>query len=412
MNTRKIRKDPLVAAKERLAKAISKQTELDTVLADMIGVYGKPQNDREREVLQLKAKRETAYMRLETVLNQIAALRAGNTSSTNHTMEELVARKLELFETINAMPDLGYTQAEWDSRTDSSVKKSVGRPAVSIEQNIIRTRKEVEELMAKIQEMDPHADLDEVFEMAKDPNVVDKKNGRPKNDALSNLDYDLKMIRQKIHYITSGEAQKHIEERLKNSIYSDSGKRLGRNFQDPSVKLQKYREKEARIMSLIQKAESQLSGTDLINRQIKLKKDERNVLRREIKNDAVSNKQELEAQLESVLKDLQALEAKRVEILGQTKTAIRGKQYVKPEATVQAAKPAVRVQIRARAQAENADETVAPQMSAAEMATQAALNHKRSLDENQRRNTNEIKQSHEETRSRIDSLVGGRKKTA
>jgi hypothetical protein len=330
------RKDELTTLKERCAKLFAEQNKYDNIMqVEQLQFSGKPRTEREKEVFQIKALREKAYQRLEHVLNKINAAKRGDEAAAEYNMADLQEKKAAIFEEINKLPDLGYTYAEWNDASDDVKKKRVGRPVVSLEQKIIRARNGADELMTQIAAIQGHPNMDEVFAMAEDPSVIEKKNGRPPFDTLGKIDYDLKVLRSKIDYIVSGQAEVDIQEKLKTAKYSKDGKRLGRAFQDPAMKLEKLRATERKMVRMITRMEEALSGIEMLNRQLKLKKDYRNELRRLVKNgvDQTAN----EANLNAVLNEIRALEAS-IDQMGSE--GRRTKQYEQQDTSVLAPKPA------------------------------------------------------------------------
>lgn len=329
------RKDELITLKERCAKLFSEQNRFDAILTEQIMFTGRPQNERQAEVFQIKVKRETAYMRLENVLNKINAFKRHSVESAGYDIEELKAKKLALFEEINQLPDLGYTYAEWEAAPESQKKKRVGRPIVSLEQKIIRARTGVEDLMNQIALLQGNANMDDVYAMANSESIT-KRTGRPPFDALGKLDYDLKVIRSKIDFIVSGKSDAEVQEKLKTAMYSSSGKRLGRAFVDPAIKLAALQKKERKILKMISAMETVLTGTEVLNRKLKLKKDTRNELRRLIKNgiDAHSN----QIRLDNLLGEIRDIEASISAMNGNTRST-KQVDYVKPDLSIVAVAP-------------------------------------------------------------------------
>lgn len=305
-----MKKDVLVGLKEKAAKLEAERAKLSQASTDILQ-FTIATNDREREVLSIFNERMRITQNLENVLDQILAHNRGEINLSKPVLSDLKNQKKTIFAQLAALPDIGNTRAEWESMNDAFKKKSVGRPAVSLEQRIIRVNKEFEETIKQIKELDANFSPDEIVSMSMDSSVVEKKNGRPKHDALGNLDTKLKNIRSKIEYITSGAHQHHVESRLKDSIYSEKGKRLGRSFEDPEVKLQRLRGEEAKILKTIETLEAKLEGDDLVHREIKKMRDLRNILKTKLDNEeSASASQALELELNAVLDTLSELESK------------------------------------------------------------------------------------------------------
>jgi hypothetical protein len=304
------KKDEVIILKEKAARLAAEQERLETATVDILQ-FSTPQNDREREVMKLMAQRMTLTEKLENVLGQINAHERNDIQLSKAELNSLKEKKKGLFEQLNALPPTGATQAEWDAMPDNFKKKSVGRPTVSLEQKIIRTRNDFEATMAKIAELAGSVDYDEIMSMSNDENVIEKRNGRPKHDALGNLDTQLKNVRSKIAYITSGELERHVAERLKNSMYSNTGKRLGRSFEDPSAKLERLQGEESQILTAIANMESKLTGADRDMRSLKTLRDRRNAINKQLEGEVsqeMSNA--LYAELDTVIEELSVVEAK------------------------------------------------------------------------------------------------------
>lgn len=405
------KKDPLVAAKEQAARFSFEQERLDAEVKKILGFEGAPSTEREKEVLDLKAKRMGLTTRLEYCLNQINSSRRGVISLTKEELKDLDQRKKDLLAQLNELPDLGVTTAEWANLDPDFKAKGVGRPAVSLEQRIIRATNGFQASMALIKELSGEVNIDEIIAMAKDSKVVEKKDGRPKHDILGVMDAKLKAVRAKIEYITSGEAQRHIDERIKNSLYSESGKRLGRSFEDPNVKLARLREEESNILALIEKQESRLEGVEKIQRMLKLRRDERNALQRAI--DASSDNEEkalLSKEYDTVIAAIRDLEVKVRELKDPNSAKSRprnAREYVKPDVTALVQKPSSIVRQVVSAVRDTTPNTL-------EQITQASNDHQKinddRVDGNRKNSENvaAVQKSSQETRDRVSRLLSSK----
>ncbi|MDU8351294.1 hypothetical protein RYA05_05195 [Pseudomonas syringae pv. actinidiae] len=405
------KKDPLVAAKEQAARFSFEQERLDAEVKKILGFEGAPSSEREKEVLALKAKRMGLTTRLEYCLNQINSSRRGAISLTKEQLKDLDQRKKDLLAQLNELPDLGVTMAEWAALDPELKTKGVGRPAVSLEQRIIRATNGFQASMELIKEISGEVNIDEIIAMAQDSKVVEKKDGRPKHDMIGVMDAKLKTVRSKIEYITSGDAQRHIDERIKNSIYSESGKRLGRSFEDPNVKLARLREEESNILALIEKQESRLQGVEKIQRMLKLRRDERTSLQRAI--DATSNAEEkalLEKEYSEVIAAILDLEVQIRALKDPSSTKMRprnARDYVQPDVTALVQKPSSIVRQVVTAVRDTAPKTV-------ERITQASNDHQKihdeRLDDNRKNSENvaAVQKSSQETRDRVSRLLSSK----
>lgn len=304
------KKDVIVILREKAAKLEAERARLDETTAEILQ-FTFASNDREREVMANFAKRMELTQVLENVLNRLHAANRGDLTLSESEKKNLTEQKKSLFDKLNELPPIGATQSEWDGINTEFKKKNVGRPSVSLEQKIIRVAKEFEDTISEIKKMTGKVDIEEIMSMSSDSSIIERRNGRPKHDVLGNLDTKLKNIQGKIAFITSGEHQRHVEMRLSESLYSDKGKRLGRSFEDPTIKLQRLREEEATILNAISSLESKLQGEDVEMRKLKKLRDRRNELKAQLKGDISSSlANALNAELETVLENLGVLEAK------------------------------------------------------------------------------------------------------
>lgn len=304
------KKDVIVVLRERAAKLEAERTRLDEATAEILQ-FTFASNDREREVMANFAKRMELTQVLENVLNSLHADNRGELTLSQSEKKSLTEQKKSLFDQLNELPPIGATQAEWDSINAEFKKKNVGRPSVSLEQKIIRVTKEFEDTINEIKKLSGTVDIDEIMSLSSDSSIIERRNGRPKHDVLGNLDTKLKNIQGKIAYITSGEHQRHVDMRLSESLYSEKGKRLGRSFEEPAIKLQRLRDEEATILNTISNLESKLQGDEIEMRNLKKLRDRRNELKSQLKGDISSSlANALNAELETVLENLGVLEAK------------------------------------------------------------------------------------------------------
>lgn len=203
-----------------------------------------------------------------------------------------------LMEEFVALPDLGATFEDWEELADQGgIKRSVGRPPVPFEVNLIRSREDASQALEKYQKVSKKAGnpeslekngvhhpipLEEMLQLYKE---VTKNMGKSANDELGVLDTEIRKMEARIEHITSGEAQRERDEKLKSAKYSKRGTRLGRPFEPLEDLLQKYESEKMEMEEKRERLESKLPPLEKMDRRIKIQEDQARDLRRLIRSE-------------------------------------------------------------------------------------------------------------------------------
>lgn len=209
----------------------------------------------------------------------------GDDDKKEHYEEErkIVDKKLRM------MPPLGLTFDEWEDEEPEDEDMDRGRPSLEIEIKLVRAERAMNQSKAlalklmKKEGQDPK-NLDALIE---DQLNKDVKPGRPKSNELGKLDKRLIDVKRKIAEIESGEAE---AKRKENAVYSDNGVLKGRKPKPLDELLLEYQNEAEGIVERIELLESKLDKQGKLERKLKLVRDKKRVLKKQLKEEGLTSK--------------------------------------------------------------------------------------------------------------------------
>ena len=273
------------------SRALLKKQELEEEFDALLSL-----TEDEKETEYGQAVLEVAEIRMDLAADIKTAIDdLAKAKSKADKTEKREAQK-NLMEEFVALPDLGATFEDWEELVEQGgIKRSVGRPPVPFEVSLLRAREDAEQALGKYKRaakkhgfpesledksLNHPIPLDQMLELYK---KATKNMGKSSNDELGVLDAEIRKMEARIEHITSGEAQREREEKLKSAKYSSRGTRLGRPFEPLEELLEKYETEKAEMEAKREKLESKLPPLEKMDRRIKIQEDQARDLRRLIR---------------------------------------------------------------------------------------------------------------------------------
>lgn len=273
----------------KTARAILKKMDLEQERDALLSVSD-PIDQRSQEVIEVANIRMALAEEIKSVLDQLVVAKSKN------DQERLKKAQKNLMDEFTSLPELGVTFDEWmEALSQKLVKKSAGRPPIPFEVNLIRARElasrsfknyvSLSNNLGNPRSIDdktlkhPLSEKDMLDLYAK----VTANMGKDSNDELGVIDSEIRKLDAKIHYITSGEAQRERDEKLRHAKYSSNGTRLGRPFEPLDAILARYESEKEGLEEKRERLESKLPAIQKMARRIKIEEDKLRDLRRLIK---------------------------------------------------------------------------------------------------------------------------------
>jgi hypothetical protein len=223
--------------------------------------------------LRLKAAEVLNSARMQ--LSQASAEMKNNAPNALAHFESAKSAERSAWTAFRALPDLGFTQEEWDD--PELRKRELGRPQLDVEIKFVRAKLAFDEAMKTLQTEEKRAGVKHVpLNALKDPVKTSRGQGlgRPKLDRLGILDLKLSDLEKKMEIIES-------ELELKGNVVVQN--RMGRKPEAPAAKLQRIKKEADEIRKLIEAEEAKLDRKGLLLRKLKKLRDERRRMTLEIK---------------------------------------------------------------------------------------------------------------------------------
>ena len=315
--------------------------------------------------LSQEEKGSERYEELEDVINQRKCLaeekddltrliRQYSAENDQENKEKYFNRRQKVDLELRELPPLGYTEDEWEEEASEEDKEQErGRPTLELEVKLVRVERSLrdarikagnlikEELQEKeniaakeraaeifasqevdedsekellteeqiynkerviVKDKDAYAHLDSLIKVELDKEI---KPGRPKSDELAKLDKRLVDTRRKIEHIESGEAQKERDAKVN---LSEKGNKRGRTPTPFDELLMNLKNEEVSIIERIELLESKLDRKGKWNRQLKLVRDQKRALKKQLLSEGMTNAEMLKnKEMKSILKQEDSL---------------------------------------------------------------------------------------------------------
>lgn len=301
----------LTPVERELREAARRLKDLNKIRGEFNGLLSLDERSEEdaQEIRELAEKRREICRAIDQVSNEVK--KAREMGDKQKEAKGKVTRK-ELYDSLNALPELGYTEEDWKSAPASMKAKELGRPKLRIEQQLNRAEDaflEQEGILRKVEEEHgvPPARIRDHIEEAVQPNV-----GRPRLGPLDRLDRDLIKTEEEIEHIESGKAQKEqdamIQARLNELDLTDPADLPGRPPVPMSVRLERLEEKREEILSKIREHERKMTQFELVGREIDVMKLRMRALKRKMKKEGDPGG-EMAKRHEAMMSTLESLEA-------------------------------------------------------------------------------------------------------
>lgn len=272
------------------ARSILKKMDFEQEQKALLSVVDE-KDERSKEVLEVSQIRMSLAEEIKIVLDKLVA-----TKSKDEQARLKEAQK-NLMDEFMSLPELGSTFDEWMEAVDQGlVKRSAGRPPIPFEVNLIRARELAQSAMANYIKLSNELGNPKTLD---DPSLrhplsekdmldlyarVTANMGKDSNDELGVIDAEIRKLDSKIHYITSGEAQRDRDEKLRHAKYSSNGTRLGRPFEPLDETLARLEGEKEALEEKRERLESNLSTIEKMARRIKIEEDKLRDVRRLIRS--------------------------------------------------------------------------------------------------------------------------------
>lgn len=309
------------------ARSILKYRELEDEFKALLGIDDSSVSAEYREeLIEVSDLRMDIAKEIKDIIDAIV--------STKSKDEKTKLRKSqkELMDELSNLPDIGTTFSDWEELESSgNLKRSVGRPPVPFEVNLLRSKEEAdvswEKYLKVSKESGNPASLEDsdlshpipIGKMIALYKEATKNMGRSSRDELGYIDSEIRKLNARIDHIVSGEEEREREEKLKKAKYSSKGTRLGRPFEPIEDVLERYKREKAALENKRSELESKLTPFERMERRIKVQEDKIRDLRKKIraegwdpKKDSVESMpygEELRA-MEDKVQSLRAVKAK------------------------------------------------------------------------------------------------------
>lgn len=271
---------PLQKAVSTYVKSLEEFNNIDMELAALIGVTEKDEGtERYEDIMEVVDARKCLAEEKDDIISKI---RDANKEGNTDLAEKFTARRKSIEADLRDMPQLGFTEAEWESvKEDFEFEQDRGRPSLEIEVRHVRAFKALQESKKMaIEELKkegkPESTLDT---LSKEELNKETKPGRPKNDILGKLDRKAADLIKEIEYIESGEEEKKRAESLN---LSDGGTPLGRKHIPIDQLLTNRKASLESVNMQIKDFESKLDEKGILNRSLKHIRDEKRTLKKSL----------------------------------------------------------------------------------------------------------------------------------
>ena len=236
---------------------------------------------RGKEVIAISKDRLAIAKSIETVLTnkKVINKEIRNETEVNQKkvltdqLKELKTQEKELFDQLYFLPELGATQAEWDTDYDDDLKKRpLGRPGLTPEIKVVRTQNTLDESIVVLRELERKEGINTPFEFEKEAATKhlaslkghkDKGPGRPALDQLGKMDKKILLIEKKIQIVVAGEDVKSVISTSSNNI------ELGRKARSKEDKLKDLTSQKNICTDAINKIEATLPRSGILSRKLK-----------------------------------------------------------------------------------------------------------------------------------------------
>lgn len=273
------------------SRAVLKKRELEDEFEALLSL-----SDDEKDTEYGQAILEVADLRMDLAADIKRIIDRSASTSSKAERAELRSAQKDLMDEFIALPDLGGTFEDLQELGDQGgVKRSVGRPPVPFEVNLLRAREDAEASLKKyhdvsVKEGSPVSLEDKSLrhplplgKMLELYQAVTRNMGKEGRDELGVLDTEIRKLDAKIDHIISGDEEREREEKLKHAKYSRKGTRLGRPFEPIDELLAKYEAEKSALEARRDDLESTLTPIEKMDRRIKLHEDKIRDLRRVIR---------------------------------------------------------------------------------------------------------------------------------
>lgn len=312
-------------------KKLETETEFKEKFKSHVSSFENP-TERDRELIEICDLRFELNKKVEP-LRQYCFIYTRRKDLSEDEAQSLESAKEErdaLFEQLKEIAPLGMTQKEWDAIPVSERKMGLGRPGVSLETKVMRSRELFDLALDKYRKEEDKLSGDELIEVetlfgSRPISVTNLKNkikeftgkvsaGRPSGGEITTLEQKIKFNEKAIQYIENGYAQKELESKLAKRKRSHKGNGMGRPFEDLEEKKERLQNEINDLKAKIESIESKMKPLDLVERK-------RVIVRKEIKKiERTMKKQSLSEDNDYDNPVVMLLLSKRVEMIGLDKT--------------------------------------------------------------------------------------------
>lgn len=287
--------DEMILAKRAVVRARNQLEEYEREMEAALGLAPDEEDtprgrgvrrvadDRMERAVELeRAKSRVREARQEMKqLERQAVKSTGQMEALKRALEEAKEGERRAQDRFNELPALGTTYEEWEEMSEEERKGLPGRPPLPVEVKIHRAENELEAALAELNRIESERGLAmSEAEDIDDAEARSASSGRPRLDTLGMLDRQVKQLEQRRREI---EAEPETKPKL-----SKNNRPIGRR---PKSKAEKLAEVDADLehtRKLIAQAEAELDERGRVERNLKLLRDEARDLRREIRDDQLS----------------------------------------------------------------------------------------------------------------------------
>jgi len=260
---------PLEKSRREALKAKRHLEDADSEFFERLALddeSGAERSEEVRQIADLRMKKAAAVNEARKLVSQARADEKSRAPGASARLKAAKAKEKKAYTEFRALPDLGFTQSEWDN--PDMRKRELGRPQLDVEIKRVRAQEALKEAMAALKAEEKNAG-EKHIPLAKLADPVKSSRGkglgRPKLDRLGMLDRKLGYLEKKIEQI-------ELETDHQDAANA-SGK--GRKPKTKKAKLVEARKEAKDIKKMILAEEEKLDPIGRLNRTLKKLRDER-----------------------------------------------------------------------------------------------------------------------------------------
>lgn len=309
------RLSPLERARRDALKAKRHLEAADSEFNERLALDGETSDARAAAVKAVANRRMQHAKRVNDARKALSSARAdvrdGKAGAKSQQKKAKAEERVE-WEAFRKLPDLGFTQAEWDDPANEMFRvREMGRPQLDVEIKRVRAKEALAEALERVKLEEAKAGEKHIpLSKLKDPVKTSRGPGigRPKLDSLGIMDRKIALLEKKIGRIEAGK-----------DVRRKPGTKISPRALTKEQKIERATKEIEQLRALIAKGEAELDARGKLARKLKGLRDERRRVTIAIRDaegpteDLERRHEELAVMIGQKIEQIDALDAQAVE---------------------------------------------------------------------------------------------------